>query len=98
MAQFDVYSSRSGDELLLDCQSDLLDHFDTRFVVPLVPTQTAQKLSRLHPIFEIDGARHIMATQLASAIDSNELGGRVTSLADRRYEILNAVDMLVTGV
>lgn len=98
MAQFDVYASRSGDELLLDCQSDLLGHFDTRFVVPLVPAQTAQKLTRLHPVFEIEGKRHIMATQLASAVDSRELGSRVISLANQRYEILNAVDMLVTGV
>jgi len=98
MAQFDVYASRSGDELLLDCQSDLLGHFDTRFVVPLVPAQTAQKLTRLHPVFEIEGKRHIMATQLASAVDSRELGSRVISLANQRYEILNAVDMLVRGV
>ena len=98
MPQFDVYESRNGSELLLDCQSDLLGHFDTRFVVPLVPTQTAQKLSRLHPLFEIDGQRHIMATQLASAVDAKELGSRVASLADRRYDILNAMDMLLTGV
>ena len=97
MPQFDVHRSRDGNELLLDCQSDLLGHFDTRFVIPLVPAQTAQKLSRLHPVFEIEGERHIMATQLASAIDCKELGGRITSLADKRYEILNAVDMLLTG-
>ncbi|WP_439569436.1 CcdB family protein [Sphingopyxis sp.] len=98
MPQFDVHRSRDDDNLLLDCQSDLLDHFDTRFVIPLVPTQTAQTLSRLHPVFEIDGRRHIMATQLASAVDANELGLRVTSLADQRYEILNALDVLLTGV
>jgi toxin CcdB len=98
MAQFDVHPSRDGADLLLDCQSDLLGHFDTRFVIPLVPTQTAQKLSRLHPVFEIEGRHHILATQLASAIDASELGRCVASLADRRYDILNAVDMLVTGV
>jgi toxin CcdB len=98
MPQFDVHRSRDGNELLLDCQSDLLGHFDTRLVVPLVPAQTAQKLSRLHPLFEIEGQNHIMATQLASAIDTRELGGRVASLVDRRYDILNAIDMLLTGV
>lgn len=98
MPQFDVHTSRDGAELLLDCQSDLLGHFDTRFVIPLVPTQTAQKLSRLHPVFEIEGQHHIMATQLASAVDAKELGRRVASVADRRYDILNAIDMLVTGV
>ncbi|WP_411340411.1 CcdB family protein [Sphingopyxis sp. J-6] len=98
MAQFDVLKSRDGANLLLDCQSDLLGHFDTRFVVPLVPAQAAQKLSRLHPIFEVDGERFIMATQLASAVDARELGDRVASLAESRYDILNAVDMLLTGV
>ena len=98
MPQFDVYKSRDGNELLLDCQSDLLGHFDTRLVVPLVPAQTAQKLSRLHPLFEIEGESRIMATQLASAVDMRELGTRVASLAERRYDILNAVDMLLTGV
>ncbi|SKB64241.1 CcdB family protein [Sphingopyxis flava] len=98
MAQFDVHRSRDGRALLLDCQSDLLGHFDTRLVVPLVPAQSAQKLSRLHPVFEIEGEHHIMATQLASAVDTRELGARVASLGDRRYDILNAVDMLLTGV
>jgi toxin CcdB len=98
MPQFDVHTSRDGSSLLLDCQSDLLDHFDTRFVVPLVPTQTAQKLSRLHPVFEIAGQQHMMATQLASAVDAEELGTRIASLADRRYEIMNAIDVLLTGV
>lgn len=98
MPQFDVYKGRDGNELLLDCQSDLLGHFDTRLVVPLVPARTAQKLSRLHPVFEIEGQHHIMATQLASAVDARELGARIASLADRRHDILNAVDMLLTGV
>jgi toxin CcdB len=98
MPQFDVHRSHDGTDLLLDCQSDLLGHFDTRFVIPLLPTQTAQKLSRLHPVFEVEGQNHILATQLASAVDARELGARVASLADRRYDILNAVDMLVTGV
>ena len=97
MAQFDVHESRLGEELLLDCQSDLLDHFDTRLVIPLVPTQTAQMLPRLHPTFEIEGAQHILATQLASAVSVEELGPCVISLADRRYDILNALDVLITG-
>lgn len=97
MAQFDVHESRIGEELLLDCQSDLLDHFDTRLVIPLVPTHTAQTLPRLHPTFEIAGTPHIMATQLASAVGVEELGPTVASFANRRYDILNALDVLITG-
>jgi len=98
MAQFDVHESRFGDALLLDCQSDLLTHFGTRFVIPLMSEQTARTLPRLHPVFTIDGKQHILATQLASAVDIEDLGPRIASLADRRYEILNAIDVLLTGV
>ncbi|WP_332817208.1 CcdB family protein [Sphingopyxis sp.] len=98
MAQFDVHESRLGEELLLDCQSDLLDHFGTRFVVPLLSAQTARTLPRLHPLFIIDGEQHILATQLASAVDVEDLGRKVGSLADQRYDILNALDVLLTGV
>lgn len=98
MPQFDVHRSGDGDALLLDCQSDLLGQFDTRLIIPLIHTQAAQTLSRLHPIFEIDGQQYMMATQLASAVDAKELGTCIASLADRRYDILNAVDMLLTGV
>lgn len=97
MARFDVYRSRSGEEVLLDCQSDLLDHFQTRFVVPLMPTGTARTTDRLHPTFSIDGQSMIMATQLAAAIDTCELGSRLTSLSDRHDEIISALDMLISG-
>nr|WP_260583930.1 CcdB family protein [Sphingopyxis sp. PET50] len=50
------------------------------------------------PFSKSTAQQHVLATQLASAVDSKELGARVTSLADQRYDILNALDMLVTGV
>lgn len=97
MAQFDVHHGRDGGALLLDCQSDLLDHLETRLVIPLLPDRTAHELPRLHPVFDIDGESLILATQLASAVDVRDLGPRVASLSERRYEILNAIDLLLTG-
>ena len=97
MAQFDVHRSRDDGALLLDCQSDLLDHLETRLVIPLLPDRTACELPRLHPVFDIDGQSLILATQLASAVDLKDLGPRVASLSGRRYEILNALDVLLTG-
>ncbi len=52
----------------------------------------------MHPLFEIEGKHHIIASRWAAAVDTRELGFRVARLADRRYDILNAVDMLLTGV
>lgn len=97
MARFDVYHEREGKALLLDCQSDLLDHFETRFVVPLLPVGTAEKASRLHPIFSIDGQDLIMATQLASAVNNHDLGKLVSHLRNHHDRIIAALDMLISG-
>jgi toxin CcdB len=97
MAQFDVHRFDGG--LVLDCQADLLDHLNSRFVVPLLPLDGAPKpAKRLNPIFEIDGQDHMMATQFASAVQRKDLGKFVTSLADRGLEITGAVDVLISGV
>ena len=96
MARFDVFRA-AGPAYLLDCQADVLSHFKTRLVVPLLPAKGALAASRLHPIFEVEGKEVVMVTQLASAVQLSELRGKVTSLADEQIAILNALDMLTTG-
>jgi len=99
MAQFDVHRLANRRRLVLDCQTDLLDHIDSRFVVPLIPRENAPPPARrLNPVFEIEGAEHVMLTQSAAAIPRRELGEKVASLADRDHEIINALDFLLTGV
>lgn len=99
MAQFDVWRLTDGSGLVVECQTDLLDHIDSRLVAPLVPHDIAPPLVRgLNPVIEINGAKHVMLTQAASAIRRRELGQVVMSLADRRHEIINAFDFLLTGV
>jgi len=95
MARFDVHQASGA--YLLDCQTDLLAHLSTRFVVPLVPAGSAPETNRLNPVFNIDGVRLVMATQLALAVPTRELGPRVGSLADEHSSIMNAFDMLLTG-
>lgn len=99
MARFDVYGRPAGAGLLIDCQADLLAHLNTRFVVPLLPERDAPKpAARLNPLFEIGGERFVMVTQFAAAVHVRELGPVALSLADRDSEILNALDMLLTGI
>lgn len=98
MAQFDVHRLSRG-RLAIDCQSDLLNHLESRFVVPLVPGATAPRPARrLNPTFKIGGVEHVMLTQFSSAIDRRELGEVVTSLADHSFEITGALDVLISGV
>jgi toxin CcdB len=99
VAQFDVHADPAGRGLLLVCQADLLSHLNTRLVAPLLPIDQAPKpAGRLNPVFEIEGKPHFMVTQFASAVELRELGPRVESLANRHHEIMNALDMLLTGI
>ena len=98
MAQFDVYRFASR-ELVLDCQADVVSILQTRLVVPLLnPAVVPDALKSLHPLFEVEGRELLMATHLATAVGRNELGEPLLSLEHRRYEILNALDFLISGV
>ena len=97
MAQFDLYLTGSND-LLLDCQSDLLSHYNSRLVVPLIPvSDELPSMRRLNPIFSIDGIDRMMMTEFAAAISIYRLGQRVGSLADHDLTIKTAFDVLITG-
>ena len=98
MAQFDVHAL-SKSRLVIDCQSALLSHLESRLVVPLIPKSAAPTPARrLNPTFEIRDIDYVMLTQFCGAIDRRQLGDVVTSLADRSFEITDALDVLISGV
>ena len=97
MAQFDVH--QLGDGWVVDCQSDLLSHIVSRFVVPLVASADAPSPApRLNPVFRIDGEDYVMVTESAGAVRTRHLGPGVASLADRSFEITGALDVLIGGI
>jgi toxin CcdB len=99
LAQFDVFTTADEGDLVVDCQSHLLRHLNTRFVAPLMPLDRAPTpAGRLNPLFEIEGRRLSMVTQFAGSMPATELVQPVCSLSDRRHEIIGALDMLITGV
>lgn len=99
MPQFDVHRLVNGQSLVLDCQSDLLNHIESRFVVPLIPRSEAPPAStRLNPVFTVNQEDHVMLTQAATAIRRRDLGPVVQSLADWHEEIVSAIDVLIGGV
>mgnify|MGYP001019690682 FL=1 len=97
MARFDVYKSGNARGLLLDIQSDLLDEFGSRVIVPLLPAEDMQSVSRLHPVFLINDERYIMSTHLIFAIPVDRLGAKIGSLAQEDLVITSAVDTLLSG-
>lgn len=105
MAQFTVHKNtnpqtRSAIPFLLDVQSDLLSDLETRVVVPLCPASAVRgkPLRGLTPILQIEGASYILLTPQLAGIPRSELGAVVASVEHNRFEIIAAIDFLVTGI
>ena len=105
MAQFDVYrnpnpASRGRVPYLLDVQSGLLDTIATRVVVPLCRPQvlSGKPAERLNPAFEIEGRKFYLLTPQLAGVPRKALGEPVTSLAAERRAIIDALDLVFTGI
>jgi toxin CcdB len=98
MARFSIYADPAGDAYLLDVQADLLRHLNTRVVVPLMPLGKAPKpATRLNPQFIVDGIECSMVTQYMAAVPASVLKREMINVADRRDDIVNAIDLLMQG-
>jgi toxin CcdB len=100
MAQFDVYTNTSketNDEIpyLIDIQNDILKTLSTRVVVPLVKNQKA--ITHLTPSFTIEDTEVVMFTMQLAGIPSSVLGDKICNLQEKRTEILNAIDFMISG-
>jgi toxin CcdB len=101
--QFDVFKNgkdKSRFPFLLLVQHDLLSQLSVRVVVPLTPQRSfgAQPITRLNPVFEVDGAAQVMLTQMLGAVPTSSLGRKVANLGAKRAEIIGALDVLFAGV
>ncbi len=101
--QFDVFKNgkdKSRFPFLLLVQHDLLSQLSVRVVVPLTPQRSfgAQPITRLNPVFEVDGAAQVMLTQMLGAVPVSSLGRKVANLGAKRAEIIGALDVLFAGV
>jgi toxin CcdB len=103
ISQFDVFRNprnKAEFPFLLVVQHDLLQGLSLRVVIPLVPKASfAQRpAARLNPIFTVDGTSVVMLTQMIGAVRTASLTKKVSNLSAKRTEIINALDLLFTGV
>jgi toxin CcdB len=104
MHQFSLYQNRSDNSLaypfLVDIQSDLLQSLTTRLVIPLTPRHLFEgKVPiSLCPSIQLEEGEFILMTQYMSSIPTSVLTSPVGSLETFRTEIIQAVDLLITGV
>jgi toxin CcdB len=105
MPQFAVHrnpnrATKTAIPLLLDVQSNLLEELDTRVVVPLYKSASLKDgvIKILTPAFEVDGKTYIAVTPQLAGVPRKALGAQVADLSERRYDIIAALDRLVTGI
>lgn len=86
--------------LLLDVQSDLLESLGTRVVIPLYDAAVLEKgiIGTLTPRLRINGSSYVALTPELAGIPRKYLGAPVADCSDRRYEIIAALDLLLTGI
>ena len=97
MAKYDVYRLPEG-MLVLDCQSDHIRLYDTRVVIPLLPTgEDCAPVSRFEPLLSVGDEQLVLLTHLLGSIDKADLGRPVVHLGDQADAIGVALDMLIYG-
>lgn len=98
MAQFDVWRTVEGD-LVIDCQSNLLRHLNTRLVAPLLRADQFEVVARrLNPLFTVEETAYVMYTQFTAAVPVSQLSEIVMNLDEDSLTIAGALDVLLTGV
>lgn len=105
MEQFALYknenkNSKKAYPYFVDVQSDLLSDLNSRIVIPLSAQKTLSNLNvkRLCPIIKIDEGAYILLTHQMTSVPCSALKKEVTTLEHYRYDILGAIDLLLTGI
>lgn len=98
MPRFDVYRNPDTAGYLLDVQATILDHLNTRVVVPLMSWSQAPKPAKgLNPQFRVGGDEVVMVTQFLAAVPVSSLKAPMATLDHHHDEIVDAIDLLLRG-
>lgn len=105
MAQFDVHRNKGAQRATIPfvviVQSAQFDRYRRRVVVPLVrrsamPASAPTVGNRMNPAFEVEGVEVVLHPLDLVSAAFDQLGERVTNLADKGQQITDALDELLT--
>lgn len=105
MAALDIHTNpeprtRGAMPYVIELQANLLSDLNTRLVAPLAPAQLYRgAIARLNPVIDIGGEPHVLITHQMAALPERLLAAPPIANAEaHRYDIVAAVDFLVTGI
>jgi toxin CcdB len=91
--------SRKVFPYILDIQSNLLEDLETVTVLPLTKFHAInKKFTKLTPLVEVNGIKHLAMTQQIVGIDRSLLGKPIDDLSMYRFAIVDAVDFIISGI
>lgn len=103
--QFDIYenpSPRMRDvyPFVVDVQSNLLSALPTRMVAPLAVTSLSaiDLPQRLCPIITVNNRPFMLVPFEAAPLDKRFLKGEIACVLERSYEIIAAMDAVLSGI
>lgn len=104
MAQFSIHENpnprtKGTVPFLLDVQSDVLSVLATRVVVPLYRPESlhSKAMTRLTPIVKVKDRPLIAMVPEIAGVHQRDLGPTVGEASSQRNELLQAIDLLLTG-
>ena len=105
MSQFSLYKnqdkrSKNTYPYFVDVQNSLFSDLNSRMVIPFASHETLRKTDagNLCPVILIHGSKYVLLTHQMTSVPTSKLQHEEMSLEDYRYEILDAIDMLITGI
>ncbi|HAC59016.1 CcdB family protein [Parvibaculum sp.] len=105
MAALDIHANpeprtRGAMPYVIELQANLLSDLNTRLVAPLAPARLYKgAIPHLNPVIDIAGEPHVLLTHQMAALPARLFAAPpVANAEEHRYEIVAAVDFLVTGI
>ncbi len=105
MSQFTLYknkdkSSKKTYPYFVDVQNNLLSNLNSRMVIPLTSSKKVNEkiAQKLCPVISINGEKFVLVTNQMTTVPKSILKSEVDSVEQYRYQIINAIDMLISGI
>lgn len=84
--------------MVVDCQSDIHRHLDSRFVIPAIPFDANYPLKQgLNPVLDCAGEKIVLVTEFASTVFVREIAETLGSVDDESDRVTRALDFLTGG-
>jgi CcdB protein len=98
MARLDVrrLAGAKSVSLVVEMQAELLQDISTVIVAPLVPAKTLPPIAGVNPSVAVQGQEMLVRLEQLISVPRGRLGAKVDNLTRDEYQIMRALDRLLS--